>query len=130
MTKTPQIIVSLSPLGQLQVELPGAFSTRRTIVLTDAEAVATLKRILHGQLASRSEIGEDGAPTRAQVKHWERHEVMSDSSCRFCISEGRVFGTGHRRSTTIRKDGEVEIRRIQRFDEGGRKVLRLEDLED
>lgn len=133
MAKTPQVLITLSPLGNLQVELPGISPTRRTVILTDREAVATIKRILYGQLADKAEIGEDGAPTIAQVRHWEKHEVFSDSSCRFCIAEGRTFGPGRpKRAHTIRKDSEVEISRIsiKRFDEVGRKLLRLEDLED
>lgn len=89
MNKTPQIIVTLSPLGQLVIELPGV-GTRRQITSRDGEFHETCRRILEAQAMDRTEIGLDGAPTQAQVKHWERHQVWPDSHCRFCLAEGRV----------------------------------------
>ena len=68
----PQVIVTLSPQGHLQAELPGANGSRRRVDLRADSAVKTLTRILQGQLQSKVEIGLDGAPTQAQVRHWAR----------------------------------------------------------
>src|SRR5258706_12957137 len=90
MSKTPQVIVSLTPQGGLKVELPGIMATRRSIEIRTAEAGDTLLRILLAQQADRTEIGLDGAPTGQQLRHWERHQVWPDGRCRFCLAEGRA----------------------------------------
>jgi hypothetical protein len=49
---TPQLLLTLSPTGQLIVELPGAGATRRQVEIQDKTAARVLKRILNAQLAS------------------------------------------------------------------------------
>lgn len=176
----PQLIISLSPQGELICELPGLNGSRRKINLeanktsnaaianaskalreiSNLEAQTTgitdatkandllnllqgkihaaadaanqisnlqnqdnticdiLLRILQGQQTSKSRLGEDGAPTASQIKHWDKHgalcedkeciknkkglrphshdQVWSDPSCPHCISEGR-FDPGYNR---------------------------------
>lgn len=86
----PQLIVTLTPEGKLAVELPGFQATRRQIVLRTPEAGENLIKMLQAQAMDKTEIGLDGAPTEAQVRHWERHATWPDSHCRFCLSEGRA----------------------------------------
>lgn len=90
MNKTPQLLVTLNPQGELCIELPGEQATRRQVICRDSEIAATLHRILLAQALDRTEIGLDGAPTQAQVRHWERHEIWPDNHCRFCLAEGRA----------------------------------------
>jgi hypothetical protein len=87
MANIPQVIITLSPQGSLIIELPAANGARRQIDLS-GDCEATLKRILQAQLRERVEIGLDGAPTAAQVRHWERHGKWKDPQCRFCIAAG------------------------------------------
>lgn len=117
MAKTPQVIVTLSPQGGLVVELPGIMATRRKIELRTSEAGQSLLRILEAQAADQTEIGLDGAPTVAQVAHWERHMDWPSDRCKFCIAEGRIKGTAPKRakSKTIvykRPDG-VEVKKLK-----------------
>lgn len=114
MSKTPQVIVSLTPGGNLKVELPGVMCTRRSIEMRTSEAGETLLRILRAQEMDQTEIGLDGAPTGQQLKHWERHGVWPDSRCRFCIAEGRAKGQSQRqkRQQTIIDHGDVKVLRI------------------
>lgn len=109
---TPQAIVTLTPEGTLAIELPGANGSRRKVELRHGSVEQTLLEILHGQLKSRVQIGEDGAPTQAQVKHWERHEVFGDARCAFCIAEGRTFGSNRSHRVIASYDGVV-IRRVE-----------------
>jgi len=86
------VIVSLSPDGGLQMELPGVFGNR-VIPLRETSVVKpseTIRRVL--QSAAQHQIGEDGAPTRAQVLHWERHQTFPNSRCAFCAHS---LQTGH-----------------------------------
>lgn len=116
-SRIPQVIVTLTPQGHLAVELPGAFATRRQIVLNTKEAGDSLLRILEGQARDQTEIGLDGAPTAAQIKHWERHQIWADSHCRFCLAEGRAkpdFSSLRVKKTVlVKKEGEVEVRRLK-----------------
>jgi hypothetical protein len=96
---SPSVIVSLAPNGGLQLELPGSGERTRAIPLrrtTTIDPASTIQRILDGLLASQCAIGLDGAPTRAQVEHWERHGASHDSRCAFCQHELGllVIGTG------------------------------------
>lgn len=115
--RSPQVLVTLSPDGKLVLELPGTQATRRQLQVRDGELAETLHRILQAQLSDQTEIGLDGAPTQAQVQHWERHGIWASSQCRFCISEGRakpdysVLRT--KRKQVVYKTGQgVEVRRI------------------
>lgn len=118
-SRVPQLTVTLTPDGQLAVELPGHQATRRQIILRANEAGETLLRMLEGQARNQAEIGQDGAPTVAQVKHWERHSIWASSQCRFCLAEGRAKPdhSAHRRQgkkTLVYKDNTgVEVRRIK-----------------
>jgi hypothetical protein len=129
----PQLIVTITPDGKLAVELPGVQATRRQVVLRTAEAGESLLKMLNAQAADRTEIGLDGAPTAAQVKHWERHGTWPDSHCRFCIAEGRAkpdyerVRTKKKELVFKRSDG-VEVRTIK-LTESGKKKLSLTELE-
>lgn len=89
-SRTPQLLVTLTPEGRLAIELPGHQATRRQVLLHPSEAGETLLRILGAQARQGAEIGRDGAPTQAQVLHWERHATWPSPACRFCLAEGRA----------------------------------------
>ncbi len=116
----PQIIVTLSPSGALIAELPGPNGARRQIELKSTEVESSLRRMLSAQQWQKVQIGEDGAPTAAQVKHWEKHSLWSDPSCSFCIAEQRfesgAIGTlrsrAKRDETLLKRDG-IEITRLK-----------------
>ena len=120
---TPQLLVTLTPEGDLAVELPGAQATRRQIKLRLDSAGASLLRMLEAQsrqvpqFVGRS-IGAPAEPTAAQLRHWEDHASWPDRHCQFCIAEGAVApsaaGPRARRPARVierRADG-VEIRRV------------------
>lgn len=99
------VSVSLAPDGSLQLELPASAGASRLIPLrqtTLVDPTQTIRRVLLGLAANAAAIGEDGAPTRQQVAHWERHGTWPDARCPFCQEEmarqvvGR--GRGHRSS--------------------------------
>lgn len=116
--RTPQLLITLTPEGVLAVELPGFQATRRQIILRSAEAGETLLRMLEAQARDQAEIGQDGAPTAAQVKHWERHSIWKDRHCRFCIAEGTKpeyirHGNAKRKKALVAKSRDgVEVRRM------------------
>ena len=112
----PQLLITLSLQGGLVLELPGSMGTRRQVQVRDGELASTCHRILAAQLLEQTEIGLDGAPTQAQVKHWERHGIWADSQCRFCLSEGRAHASRPktRRKVLVSVDrAGVEVRRIK-----------------
>lgn len=111
---TPQLILSLTPSGTLIIELPGPMSTRRKVEVREDDLATTARRILEAQQAAAVEIGLDGAPTQAQVRHWERHGIWADERCPFCLREGRIGGSERvRRIVTLAKrDDGVEVRKI------------------
>lgn len=113
-SRTPQLILTLTPQGTLAVELPGFQGTRRRIDIHLAEAGPTLLRILEAQVREATEIGADGAPTQAQVKHWEKHATWPSASCRFCLGEGRATPDHGRVAKPLllsRGDG-VQVRKL------------------
>jgi hypothetical protein len=121
MSRAPQVLVTITPEGGLAIELPGQQATRRQVLLREGDAGVTLLRILKAQQDHRVELGLDGAPTGAQVNHWERHNIWPDSRCRFCLAEGRAKkSTGEIAADSPKKrvlvyktpDG-VEVRRIK-----------------
>lgn len=134
-SRTPQLLVTLTPSGHLAVELPGTMGTRRKIELRPKDAGESLLRILEAQRRDQAEIGLDGAPTTAQIKHWERHSTWPDSRCRFCIAEGRAkpdMGAGLRRKKPVsvlkRPDG-VEVRKVAEGTKGTAVLKKnVEDL--
>src|SRR6266851_2775095 len=111
----PQLIITLNLTRDgLQAELPGANGSRRVIALRGADFYESCLRMLKAQAESKIQIGLDGAPTQAQVKHWERHQIWSDDRCPFCISEGRV-SRGKARAARYENtagDGSVTVTRI------------------
>lgn len=118
-SRAPQLLITLSPQGKLVCELPGQQATRRQIELRTSDAGETLLRILEGQAREGIEIGLDGAPTAAQVRHWERHATWPSSACRFCIAEGRAQPdhASHRKQRFLRverrTDGvEIRVKKI------------------
>lgn len=129
MANVPQVIVTLDPeTGGLVAELPGFMATRRKVELRGDAIGATLRRILEAQLENKSEIGQDGAPTQAQVRHWEQHGVWADERCRFCLAEGRARPSAQRvrRAYTIsggKGANEVEVRVLKPGASGSHKTL-------
>lgn len=115
MANVPQVIVTLAPNGALIAELPAANGARRQVALM-GDCEATLSRILQAQLRNQTELGLDGAPTQAQVKHWERHSIWADPQCRFCIAERGLKPSKKRPLTIAAGNGEVTVRRISRSD--------------
>lgn len=117
MNRAPQLLVTLSPQGELVLELPGQQATRRQVICRDGEFAATCHRILEAQQADRTEIGHDGAPTQAQVRHWERHGTWPDSHCRFCLAEGSATPdysrVSTRRKVLVSECNGVEVRVIK-----------------
>lgn len=83
----PSLVVSLSPDGTLVAE---HFTNggRHSTALKPGEVEASLRRILQAKLRSAVALGEDGQPTQAQVRHWERHDIWKDPQCPHCIAEG------------------------------------------
>jgi hypothetical protein len=69
-----------------------------------------ISKILEGQLTSKSCLGEDGAPTAQQLRHWEKHSIWGDPSCPFCISEGK-FEKGKNRERSVKGLSEYEALR-------------------
>lgn len=113
--QVPQVIVTLNPQGGLSIELPAGPGARRKIELREGEEGDTLRRVLQEQMNGNISIGQDGAPTRAQVYHWEHHlDGAPSPRCSFCLSEGLIRGTPKRimRKTIISKSKDVEIRKI------------------
>ena len=119
--RIPQIIITLSPQGDLQAELPWA-GGRRIIRLGNThgskrdEAIElTLRRMLEAQRDQRVIVGEDGAPVQQQVEHWEKHSEWPNEQCPFCRSEGRLL-RGHKRTSKPIEfragDGSVKVRKI------------------
>lgn len=118
--RTPQVIVTLSPQGGLVVELPGANGGRHRVELRHGAEGEDLRRILEAQLGQRCQLGEDGSPTQAQVKHWEQHGVFADERCPFCIAEGRTTGPKRQRqprAVVLTEWAGVKVRRVRHASE-------------
>lgn len=115
--------VSLDHFGQLQLELPAVAGAWRMVALSANQAEATIKRILQALAGDKTEIGEDGAPTIVQVRHWEKHQDWPSDRCKFCISEGRIKGPseGRKRKESLviaRYSSGVEVRRVAKGKSG------------
>ncbi len=88
--KTPQLLLTLSPTGALQAELPGPNGARRTISIEEIEGrtaaademIGTIKRLLANQHLGRTSIGEGGAPTQWQLRR--PSNAFPEGSCPFC----------------------------------------------
>ena len=85
------VLVSLRADGGLQLELPALDGTR-PVPFNDLD---TLVRVLHSE---ESRIGEDAAPTQAQVRHWEEHRNRFDPRCPFCqfFAQGKTITKPHK----------------------------------
>lgn len=84
-SRIPQVIITLSPEGVLQAELPYSGGRRHVPI----EHLDDIRRILSAQLRPHeSTIGLDGSPTSGQVRHWDRHENrdIKDPDCPWCIA--------------------------------------------
>ena len=89
MLRTPQLLLTLSPSGDLQAELPGPNGARRVLPLrgTPESTISAIHRILHAQRnatgLSDLFLGTDAAPTSHQVSHWT-HSTPRER-CPFCV---------------------------------------------
>lgn len=82
---TPQLILTLSPLGTLQAELPGPNGARRRLQLSGApeDILTSLVRVLLAQQRGETLLGQEGAPTQHQFTHTTRHSSAVEG-CPFC----------------------------------------------
>jgi len=90
---TTSILVSLHNDGGLQMGLPAIDGGVRWVPLRDTEAspaVDILSRVLHALERDEAGIGTEGAPTQAQVRHWQAHAVFPSPKCAFCQAEARL----------------------------------------
>lgn len=127
------VTVRLSPEGKLTLALPGFLNGSRDIVLRKDEAGETLVRILMALSEDKTEIGLDGAPTQAQVHHWERHTIWADERCRFCLAEGRVKPSAqrfHKKTLVEKRSDGIEIRKIATGKSGPRVLRTRKSLAD
>lgn len=53
--------------------------------------IETIERVLRARAVQQHSIGQDGAPTRQQVRHWQMHQNAADDKCPFCQHEKRLF---------------------------------------
>lgn len=118
-----QAIVTLNAETQaLQIELPGVNGYRRRVELRPGDSIENVLRVcLEGMAKKQYSVGEDGAPTSAQVRHWQRHGTArphaegrieyftadgqigwGDPQCPFCQAEGR-FSRATKRDRRITK---------------------------
>ena len=81
---TPQLIITLSPAGAVQAELPGANGSRRVVPV---HSIDQIQRILLAQARGERGIGTDAEPTTAALIHWRDHKDRNDRNCVFCRSE-------------------------------------------
>jgi hypothetical protein len=120
------VTVSLSPSGGLQLELPGHSGTSRAIPLrwtTAVDPARTIERVLASLAQGQSALGEDGAPTRQQLAHWERHGTFPDARCPFCQSEARIGRGGE--GEVHRSSSKFDARYVRRELGNGVTVQRL-----
>lgn len=93
-------VANLDP--ELQSRANEAANNLNTILISDNTFSDIIIRILEAQVQNKVKIGEDGAPTQQQIKHWERHSnIWGDPSCPFCIVEGK-FEPGKNREKSIK----------------------------
>lgn len=125
--------IALRKDGVLVLLLPGAEGTQREVPVGDEYCGPGARMILQAQAQGEVEIGEDGAPTSAQLKHWEKHQDWPQQNCRFCIAEGRAqahraAGQARFRVVDSRPDGTVI--RVKRLTEKGKRDINLRELFD
>jgi hypothetical protein len=86
---SPTVQISLASDGSLELHLPGSVGDR-VIPLRETTTInpaSTIRAILLAQSRDELGIGTDGAPTRQQLSHMERHQIFRQTSCPFCRSE-------------------------------------------
>lgn len=83
--KTPQLLLTLSPSGTLQAELPGPNGSRQILPFTGepADIIAAMRRILVAQASGEFKIGSAGRPTAHQLNHELNHAFHAEG-CPFC----------------------------------------------
>jgi hypothetical protein len=83
----PQLLLTLSPTGDLQIELP-ANGGRRLVPVKPGQLETTARRILEAQLHQPPTIGNSSDPSVWQVRHWNQHVDVEipfrDPQCPFC----------------------------------------------
>lgn len=115
MSAKTRVQVSLSPEGQLSLDLPGAAGSLRSIPLRPSSAFEVIFRTLTALQHGPDGIGEDGAPTADLVRHWEMHGIWPDARCVHCQALGRArsaIAKQQQRRELIRKCNGVEVRRL------------------
>ena len=138
MNAQPQIIITLDSDGRLIANLPSHSATLRKVPLREGAEGPSLRRMFEAQARGELQIGEDGAPTQAQVRHWEEHkEAQPDRRCRFCAEAGWLAdGANSRRAMreiiANASGGGVIVRRITARVSGGAPAkpttVNVEDL--
>jgi hypothetical protein len=115
-TRTPYIIVRLSPEGKLCMEQSAPNGGRRLTPLTNLNQ---LRIILSAQLTySPQTIGLDGAPTNAQARHWAQHcgsdsstIIFEDPDCPWCLASR--IGVDTSKSAFYAAKRELKRQRIE-----------------
>lgn len=123
MTSTT-VQVSLHSDGGLQMGLPGPDNSTRWVVLRDtdsAPATEVLLRVLHALERDEAGIGTDGAPTQAQVRHWQMHATFPSPKCAFCQAEARLRLKDL--AQFLADDGATPVTRVAKGKSSKHKVL-------
>jgi hypothetical protein len=107
-------LMAETKLNAAKLKLQSANSTiaaLQNVLSQNDTTTGIISQILEGQLTSKSRLGEDGAPTAQQLRHWEKHSgIWGDPSCPFCIAEGK-FEKGKNRERSVRGLSEYEALR-------------------
>lgn len=85
-SRIPQVIITLSPDGLLQAELPHS-GGRHHVLISSLEDIS---QILAAQLRQTPEtIGLDRSPPNGQIRHWDKHSDKKerDPNCPWCIAD-------------------------------------------
>jgi len=125
--RVPQVILTLTPKGDIVAEFPGVNGGRRQVAV---DSMSTIRTILAAQLRTPTQtVGMDGSPTAGQTRHWEAHLARNthDPMCPWCIASEMGIDTSrsaHLRAkralararlaslTNHQGDGSVRIRVI------------------
>jgi len=118
------IEVSLHNDGGLQMGLPAIDGGTRWVVLRDtdsAPATEVLLRVLVALERDEAGIGTDGAPTQAQVRHWQMHATFPSPKCAFCQAEARL----HLKDLAqfLAEDGATPVTRVAKGKSASHKTL-------
>jgi hypothetical protein len=127
--RSPSLIISLAPDGTPHIELPWSLNREFRVIPLDKPSTthSTILSILAARQRAEIGIGSDGAPTQAQVRHWELHRTIVEPRCAFCRAAAKANGlrlvdpaalakvrqvkTGLRREES-RGNGKVKVRTI------------------